>query len=79
MVGIGALPNTSLAKAAGLALNNGVMVDEHLLGSGHLRRRGHRQRLPPIAGQTHPHQALVQRPQPTGRRGQIHVGPGCGI
>ena len=30
MVGVGAVPNTSLAEAAGLVLDNGIVVDEHL-------------------------------------------------
>lgn len=30
VVGVGAVPNTSLAEAAGLALDNGIVVDEHL-------------------------------------------------
>lgn len=30
VVGVGALPNTALAEAAGLAVDNGITVDEHL-------------------------------------------------
>jgi len=30
VVGIGVLPNTKLAEAAGLAVGNGIVVDEHL-------------------------------------------------
>ncbi|MBG0739543.1 FAD-dependent oxidoreductase [Paeniglutamicibacter antarcticus] len=33
VVGVGAVPNTSLAKAAGLAVDNGIVVDEHLRSS----------------------------------------------
>lgn len=30
LVGVGAIPNTALAEAAGLAVDNGILVDEHL-------------------------------------------------
>jgi 3-phenylpropionate/trans-cinnamate dioxygenase ferredoxin reductase subunit len=33
VVGIGAIPNTALAETGGLALDNGVLVDEHLATS----------------------------------------------
>jgi 3-phenylpropionate/trans-cinnamate dioxygenase ferredoxin reductase subunit len=33
VVGIGAIPNTSLAEAAGLEVDNGIVVDEHLATS----------------------------------------------
>jgi 3-phenylpropionate/trans-cinnamate dioxygenase ferredoxin reductase subunit len=31
LVGIGAIPNVEIAKAAGLAVDNGIMVDAHML------------------------------------------------
>ncbi|WP_151447412.1 NAD(P)/FAD-dependent oxidoreductase [Lacisediminimonas profundi] len=33
VIGIGVLPNVELAEAAGLAVNNGIVVDDHLLTS----------------------------------------------
>ena len=51
LVGVGITPNSELAAAAGLEVDNGILVDEHLRTSDptHLRRRRRRQRLPPAA------------------------------
>ena len=48
IVGIGIMPNTGLAQAAGLQVDNGILIDERLRTSvpGHLRRGRCRQRLP---------------------------------
>ena len=56
-------PNVELAEAAGLDVDNGILVDAHLRTSDprHLRRRRRRQRPPPAAGPAPPRRALGQR------------------
>jgi 3-phenylpropionate/trans-cinnamate dioxygenase ferredoxin reductase subunit len=36
VVGVGALPNTALAQAAGLTIDNGILVDEQLRAQDHV-------------------------------------------
>ena len=76
VVGVGADPRTELAEAAGLPVDNGIVVDEHLRTSrtpdvyaaGDVAAAWHpRYRTPPAR------RALGQRPQPGPRRGPQHA------
>jgi 3-phenylpropionate/trans-cinnamate dioxygenase ferredoxin reductase subunit len=77
IVGVGITPNTELAEAAGLRVDNGIFVDEHLATADPdvFRRRRRRQQLLPAAGRSSAPRALVGRPAPGGRRGGQHDGP----
>ena len=66
VVGIGVTPRTELAEGAGLAVDNGIVVDAHLADrdAGRVRRRRRRQRLAPPLRAAPPGRALGQRPEP---------------
>ena len=78
VVGVGVAPRTELAEAAGLAVDNGVLVDARLRDQrpGRLRRRRRRQRLPPVlrpagsASSTGPTRSTRARPRPAAMLGQ---------
>ena len=78
VVGVGVAPRTGLAEAAGLTLDNGVVVDEHLAASraGNLGRGRRRQRLSPDLRYPDPPGTLVVRAQPGACSCQKHAGPG---
>jgi len=78
VVGVGITPNTALAEAAGLAVGNGVLVDEHLATSDPdvFDRRRCRQYLLPATRHPPAPGALVGRPEPGTGRGSQHAGPG---
>ena len=74
VVGIGVTPRVGLAREAGLAVDNGILVGERPadLRSGRLRRRRRRQRLAPVLRRAPPRRALGQRAQPgPGRRARM--------
>ena len=75
VAGIGVLPRTELAAAAGLDIDNGVLCDAHLATerAGDLRGGRRRQRLASDVRRTHSARALVRRPQPGPGRRQEHA------
>jgi 3-phenylpropionate/trans-cinnamate dioxygenase ferredoxin reductase subunit len=63
VVGVGVQPRIRLATEAGIAVDNGVLVDENL----------HRQRLSPLLRRADPRRALGQRSQPGAGRCTQHA------
>ena len=80
LLGVGVQPRTELAEAAGLDVDNGVLVDASLRTSDpdDLRRRRHRQPGPPGARPPGPGRALGHRAQPAGHRRRGDPGRGRG-
>lgn len=72
VVGVGVLPRTQLAEAAGLEVDNGVVTDEYLETTvpGIYAGRRRSQLLPPTLQEAFPPGALVIRIEP---------GPSCGV
>ena len=73
VVGVGVQPRTELAAQAGLAVDDGILVDEHLQTerARRVRRRRRRQRPAPVLRRADPRRALGQRAAPgPGRRAQ---------
>ena len=73
LVGVGVHPNVALAETAGLAVDNGVVVDQAPAQQrpAHLRRRRRRQRLPPAVRHASAGRALGQRAAPGPARGPL--------
>ncbi len=72
VAGVGAVPNTDLAADAGLTIDNGIAVDEHLqtVRSGDLRRGGLLFVPAPVVRRSpDPARGLAQRPRPREPRG----------
>ena len=78
VVGVGITPNTELAEAAGLIVDNGILVDEYLTSSdpdvfaaGDVANAYYPSLAPPAP------RALVGGAQPGTRGGGQHDGPDC--
>ena len=78
IIAVGVVPEVSLAEAAGIALQNGILTDASLRTSAprNLCRRGRRQRPASLHRRAPPQRALVQCPQRRQGGGQGDARPG---